>query len=210
MMKIPMLEFKGVDDMLSMRMVPLAMHLFDDVDPLGFAPFLSIAPLPGEEKRYISQHIGLGDGLVPNWTSEKLGRALGLSIMRPASEVRAAITGTPVMGVRYFRNTGNWFLAHLELFRAKSSSTAAGFFSWAGTQLDAPASLPGVASSAVGTSAGGTAQRTGITPAGNMTPTWVSAQVTSVPSEDQIHPEGASSERLEPGPPVSVVPSPEP
>jgi len=127
---MPLSRFPGLGDRESKYLMPLAAYLLDAVDPLGFAPFLQEQPMDGEYPRIVSQQAGVGDGLVPNWTTEKLARALGLRLAWDRDAAPDFVTdgfyGGPAL--RYYHFSDNWFLAHLELFH--TGPVVADFFEW--------------------------------------------------------------------------------
>lgn len=135
---MPMLklgDLTGWDNHLAMG---LGMYLFNDIDPIGFAPHLTYDPLPGESGRLISQQAGVGDGLVPNWTTDKLAHALGLRTVRPRHYAHLKADAPDGPGLRYYFHQRHWFLAHLELMNPRSSRAAAQFFRWSMERLDHP------------------------------------------------------------------------
>ncbi|MFM7202339.1 MAG: hypothetical protein ACKO6N_16270 [Myxococcota bacterium] len=135
---MPMLTLgtlKGWENHLAMA---LGMYLFNDIDPIGFAPHLTYDPLPGESGRLLSQQAGVGDGLVPNWTTDKLARALGLRTVRPRHYAHLKADEPDGPGLRYYYHQRHWFLAHLELMNPRSSHAAARFFRWSMERLDHP------------------------------------------------------------------------
>lgn len=135
-MRIPILQFGNLSAFESNQAMVLGIYLFNDIDPLGFAPYLTREILPGQAPRLISQQAGVGDGLVPNWTTDKLARAMALPVLRPAAFARVKATEPDGPGLRYFQHSRNFFLAHLELMFPKSSATAARFFAWSLDRLD--------------------------------------------------------------------------
>jgi len=119
MMRLPAVDMPGLTVAETLAVAPLAMYLFDDMDPLGFAPHLIRSPLGEARPRLIAQHAGRGDGLVPNWTTEKLARAIGLEILRGPEDAAAPVKPVRGPGLRYFKFGNNYFLAHLSLVTEK-------------------------------------------------------------------------------------------
>ncbi len=147
LMGVPLYTFPGLDERDSLLLMPLAAYLFDAVDPLGYAPFLREAPADGQYPRLVTQQAGLGDGLVPNWTTDKLARALGLPLAWDRADAPDDLLEAPFGGpaLRYFHFNNNWFLAHLELFH--TAPVVADFFEWStrwlGTDEDVAGLRPG-------------------------------------------------------------------
>jgi hypothetical protein len=131
-MRLPTFHFPKLSTVESLRLAPLAMYLFDDLDPLGWAPFVTKTPLEGMSPRSVTVQASLGDGLIPNWTSIKLGSAFGLELKRTPAEAKAAAAIQPPTspGLRFFYASDNFFFAHLALASGGASNAAVDFLSW--------------------------------------------------------------------------------
>lgn len=149
-MRVPTMRFGKLDAWQNNRAMILGTYLFNDVDPLGFASHLTQDLVPGESPRLISQQAGVGDGLVPNWTTDKLAKALGLPVIRSVAVAKVRATEPDGPGLRYFQHQHNWFMAHLELMNRRSSVTAARFFQWSLRRLEGPLNAPADSQAAVG------------------------------------------------------------
>lgn len=146
-LRLPTLRFGSLNAWENNRVMALGIYRFNDIDPIGYAPSITRNPRPGGEVRFVSQQAGLGDGLVPNWTTDKLASALELPVLRSRSvaSVRAMEPEGP--GLRYFHHTDHWFLAHLELMFPRSSQAAARFLAWSRESLEQADLLPRTAQS---------------------------------------------------------------
>lgn len=84
-------QFLGLIEMVmpdfldQQKFVALTPTIFERVDPITYAPFVILDPLPGSPtERFILSQIGIGDAQVPNVASHVEARALGLSHLLPA------------------------------------------------------------------------------------------------------------------------------
>lgn len=141
-LRLPTLRFGSLGPWENNRIMALGIYRFNDIDPIGYGPSITVNPRAGWERRPVSQQAGLGDGLVPNWTTDKLAQALGLPTLRSRSvaSVRAMEPEGP--GLRYYAHTHHWFLAHLELMHPRSSQAAARFLTWSLDTLNEAEALP--------------------------------------------------------------------
>jgi pimeloyl-ACP methyl ester carboxylesterase len=108
---------------------PLDAHLMysmvqmyvDYVDPIHFAPYLR-RPLSGEdeERRHVLLQASLNDGLIPNWCTDMLARALGIPVMEPYAYLPYGVSSLtmPALGSGLYQYSFslNPLIAHGVLF----------------------------------------------------------------------------------------------
>jgi len=78
-------------------------------DPISYAPFIvSDTQLPGATRKAVLMQEGIGDGVLPNATTEDLARVMGVPIV--SSETRCDVPGCRVSGMWQF-NLADYGLA---------------------------------------------------------------------------------------------------
>ncbi|MBK7975526.1 MAG: hypothetical protein IPK07_20325 [Deltaproteobacteria bacterium] len=99
-----------------MVLIPLAQMLVDDVDPANFGPHVIEDPFPGNQPKDVLIQESMGDGIMPNTSTELLAGSLGMPQVEPELEpifglakVAAPATGS---GLYQFHVSDNGFVNH--------------------------------------------------------------------------------------------------